>query len=107
MGETNELKWFGVRAAHAGKIDDIGQVTVTTTATQIAVADTSRHSLIIINHSSTVSIYLSYANTVTATTGILLGPLQSITIEGMDDAVWGITAAGSAVVSWWDLVESI
>jgi len=75
-----------------------GQVTVAATATQIIATNTSRRSLLIKNHGTTV-MYVGGANTVTTSNGFRLNGGQSIYFRDQDE-VFGIVAAGTETAGY-------
>jgi hypothetical protein len=81
-----------------------GQVSITTTATSIAAARTTRRAIMVINHGTT-EVFLG-ASGVTTTTGIKLenvdGASISLPIVG---ALFGIVAAGTQTVSFIEVFD--
>lgn len=76
-----------------------GQVSISTTAALIAAANTGRQRLLIVQHGG-VAVYLG-ASTVTDTTGLFLSSVAgNQLVLRHDDAVYGITAASTATVSF-------
>lgn len=77
-----------------------GQVAMNSSAVQIIAANTARKRLLIIQHSTSVDVYLG-ASTVTAATGQLLAGVKGNQIVFRhDDAVYGITSASTSTVSF-------
>lgn len=81
-----------------------GQVSVGTTATQIAATRATRRAILIVNHGTT-EVFLGGA-TVTTTTGLKLegvdGAAASLPITG---AIYGIVASGSQTVSFMEVYD--
>lgn len=84
----------------AGSAFTYGQVAMNSSAVQIVAANTARKRLVIVQHSSAVNVFLG-ASTVTAATGLLLAGIQgNQVVFRSDDAVYGITSASTATVSF-------
>lgn len=77
-----------------------GQVVLGSTAVQIVAASTVRTRLVIVQHSSSVPVFLG-ASTVTSTSGVLLQnvPGNQFLVKH-SNAVYGISTGGSPVVSF-------
>ena len=77
-----------------------GQVTVGTTATLVAAANSNRRALIIVNNSGN-SVYIGIDNTVTTTTGVELptGAVLNVSrlFEGYTGAIYAIAAVSSTI----------
>lgn len=104
MSGNNQIRRINTIAA--GVIDfAVDQKTITNTATKIVDANDTRHSIIIKNI-GTIDIYLNEDDTVTTNNGFQLSPGDSITLEGFWWDIYGIVAAGSCKISYWDLYDS-
>ena len=80
-------------------------ITVTTTATEILVADPERKSAIIQNI-STQNIHIGPTNAITTSDTIFLGPGEKWSVgsfgERWSSSVFGIVASGTADVRFWE-----
>lgn len=93
-----------IPAAPAGT-PAFGQITASTSATLIRAANTNRSAVIVVNHGST-NVFIGFTNAVTASTGVLLPgiPGSSLTFQTRSD-VYGIVAAGTQVVGFYEEVR--
>lgn len=94
----------GIHTPHvklgSGTTITTGQVSITTTATQVVASDT-RNSVVILNQDAAINMYIGVAG-VTSSTGILLKAGSSITITN-NAAVFAVAASGTPVAGY--LVE--
>jgi hypothetical protein len=82
-----------------GQTFTCGQVTINTTSAQICGANANRSRLIVVQHGG-VAAFLG-ASTVTSTSGLLLSSMAGYPmIFRHDDAVYGITAGSTTIVSF-------
>ena len=80
------------------------QVSITSAATAIVAARSTRRSVLIINHGTT-DVYIGGAS-VTTSTGILLAGTEGAAIGiGTTAAVYGIVASGSQTVSYIEVYD--
>ena len=80
------------------------QVSITSAATAIVAARSTRRSVLIINHGTT-DVYIGGA-AVTTSTGILLAGTEGAAIGiGTTAAVYGIVASGSQTVSYIEVYD--
>ena len=78
-----------------------GQATITAAASLIVPANAARSGLVITNTSNTVDVYLIENTNGTASTGQLLPGTKGASIGfSTTGAVYGITAGGSATITW-------
>jgi hypothetical protein len=93
-----------VPAAPAGT-PFVGQVTVTTTATLLRAANTSRSAVVLVNHGST-NVFIGFTSAVTSTTGVMLVgiPGQTLTIQTRS-SIYGIVASGTQVVGFYEEIR--
>lgn len=79
-----------------------GQITVTTTATQIVSANTDRRALLIVNHGTT-DVYIGTSSVATSDGVLLKGTAgANITVPGTM-AVFGIVSSGTQAVSFIEI----
>lgn len=76
----------------------VGQVTVSTTATQIFATNVNRHQASFYN-SGSVTVYIGTSNSVTTSNGYLVPSGQHFTDTLTTSSWYGIVAAGTAVLS--------
>lgn len=91
-----------VSSAPAGTLNGTNQVDIGTEATLIIAANPDRSGVLITNPSATVTIYIGTA-AVTASTGSILPPLQSLTLP-VSSAIYGVVADGSQTISYVEVV---
>jgi hypothetical protein len=79
-----------------------GQITVTTSATQIKAATPTRTAIVVVNHGST-NVFIGFFSGVTTGNGVLLVgiPGQTLTFQ-TQSAVFAIVASGSQTVSFYE-----
>ena len=75
-----------------------GQVSVTTSATQIVASNSSRRSVIIRNQGGT-DMYIG-GSTVTTSNGLLLKASETITLDRNTAAIYGVVASGSTTAGY-------
>ena len=80
-----------------------GQVSVTNAATKIVDIRSTRRSVVIINLSSSVTVYLGPSG-VTTSTGLAIPAGQSVSIP-FTGAIYGIVASGSLTVSYMEIYD--
>lgn len=73
------------------------QVTITTTSTVIVAASSGRKGILIVNQGEN-PCYIG-TGTVTANTGVLLNPGESLPLP-TDSAVYGITTSGTTIIGY-------
>lgn len=86
-----------------------GTISVGTSATEITAGNTKRRSLLICNTESAKTVYVGPDTSVTTANGFPLYPNQSTSItkfiaEHYHGPVYGIVAAGTADVRYWEMV---
>lgn len=86
-----------------------GNVSITTGATLIAVANPARRGLTIVNNSQTTVVYIGPDTSITTTNAIPLYENQtthrdSNLPEGYKGSIYGIVGSGTADVRYWENV---
>lgn len=87
--------------------DSYGNVTVTSSVTQIIANLTQRRSIILRNNGTAI-VYIGFDNAVASSTGFPLLPQDSIELSGLfttrKPAIYGISASGSQDIRYlsWD-----
>ena len=82
-----------------------GQVTVTSTATQIVPANQNRQDLRLFKI-DVPNVYLGCDNTTSITSGSVFGGTCGATIQlQTTGAVWGVTTGASSVVSYLEITQ--
>lgn len=83
-------------------------VTVTTTATKIMDSTPGRRGFVIANNGSNI-VYLGFDSSVTSSNGVQLMPQDKWESTGSQSvfkgSIWGITAANSSDVRYWNWTE--
>lgn len=82
-------------------INSTGQVTITSTATNIIAQNTARQGVVITNSSATITVYVGTSG-VTSSTGLPLTPGQAITLP-TTAAVYAIASSTSGTVGYLEL----
>lgn len=89
----------------------MGAASVSDTATLIVAANTARHSILIGNNSSTLTVYVG-DSTVTTANGIPIPPGATLLEDSGGTTLWGgaiygIVASSTADVHYWERTRGV